>query len=68
MPPEPCLEFLVLGKLHDSGAFPVDDIDREMVIKYAHIKDDYAASCYRELIEHLKKLDRKDLADAVQVV
>lgn len=61
------LEFLVLGKLRDSDVFPVDDIDKDMVIKYAIIKNDYLAFCYKELIEPLKEMNRNELADAVKL-
>jgi len=60
------LEFLVLGELEKMETFPVNNVTADMIIKYAKIKDPNKAMFFSELIDPLKRIQRLDLAEAVE--
>ncbi|MEW5815634.1 MAG: hypothetical protein AB1798_09605 [Spirochaetota bacterium] len=59
------IELLVIGKLESSKAFPVKDVSPEM-LKQIYIKTVGIDGMYRELIEPLKNIGRRDLVKIIE--
>jgi hypothetical protein len=60
------LAFLVLKSLDRASSLPTDDISAELILKRVRFADDFAPSCYPELLEPLAQMGREDLVRAIE--
>lgn len=60
--------FLALGMLDRVATFKEKNVTKEKLVKTCHLSDAYEVSCYRELIEPLKKIGRHDLVEGIEQI
>jgi hypothetical protein len=60
------LELAAVGKLDESGAFSASEISPKLVTEELQILSPFAAVCYEEAIEPLRKRGRRRVADALE--
>ena len=60
------LGLLALGKLHESSAFPFQDVTPELADAGVRVDTAYSESCYRELLKPLADRGRDDLVRVIE--
>ena len=60
------LAFLVLNSLDRAISLPADDIAAELILEKVSFADDFAPSCYPEMLGPLGQIGREDLVRAIQ--
>ena len=60
------LAFLVLKSLDRASTLPANDISKKLILEKVKFSDDFAASCYPELLKPLRQIGREDLIRAIE--
>ena len=60
--------FLALNMLDRVATFKEKDVSKGRLVNSCYLGDSYEVSCYRELIEPLKKIGRHDLVEGIEQI